>query len=80
MPRHLQAIIHADFSSGSGNWTGYRDQIVSMYNSSPTGSKGDFNDHLIREYNRKIYKLGQPIELYITPWDAGFRFKGTGVS
>jgi hypothetical protein len=42
-------------------------------------SKVDFNDHLIREYNRKIDGLNQETGLYIVPFDAGFRFIGNNI-
>lgn len=73
-PRYLQSQIHADYSTGSSTWSDYRNQIELMYATS--NSKEDFNDHLIREYNRKIDRLNQSIGLYISPFDAGFRFIG----
>lgn len=73
-PRYLQAQIHADYATGLSIWSGYRDEIKSMYDSSV--SKEDFNDHLIREYNKKIDRLNQSTSLYISPFDAGFRFIG----
>lgn len=72
-PRLLQAEIHSDFSTGSGVWVAYRTGIVAM-----TGeSHQDLNDHLIREFNKKIFDLGQPTGLYFVPNDAGLRFIGT---
>ena len=73
-PRYLQAQIHADYSTGLSVWSDYRSQIKSMYDLSD--SKEDFNDHLIREYNRKIDRLNQETGLYISPFDGGFRFIG----
>jgi hypothetical protein len=73
-PRFLQSQIHSDYSTGSNTWTDYRDQIKTMYDLST--SKVDFNDHLIREYNRKIDRLNQETGLYIAPFDGGFRFIG----
>jgi hypothetical protein len=43
-------------------------------------SKEDFNDHLIREYNRKIERLNQETGLYISPFDGGFRFIGDSIT
>ena len=77
-PRFLQSKIHSDYSTGSANWSEYRDQIKALYDASV--SKMDFNDHLIREYNRKIDRLNQEAGLYITPFDGGFRFIGTSIS
>jgi hypothetical protein len=76
-PRFLQSQIHADYSTGSTTWSNYRTQIKSMYDSS--SNKEDFNDHLIREYNRKIERLNQQTELYILPFDGGFRFIGNSI-
>jgi hypothetical protein len=73
-PRFLQSQIHSDYSTGSNTWTEYRNSIKTMYDSST--SKVDFNDHLIREYNRKIERLNQQTGLYIAPFDGGFRFIG----
>lgn len=78
MPRNLQAKIHSDYTTGLANWSGYRGEIKSLYDAAT--SKEDFNDHLIREYNRKIERLNQPTGLYISPFDAGGRFVGTSIS
>jgi hypothetical protein len=77
-PRFLQSQIHSDYSTGSNTWTEYRNSIKSMYDSST--SKVDFNDHLIREYNRKIDRLNQETGLYIAPFDGGFRFIGDSIA
>lgn len=77
-PRYLQSQIHADYSTGSTTWSNYRNQIKSMYDLST--SKVDFNDHLIREYNRKIERLNQETGLYIAPFDGGSRFIGDSIS
>jgi hypothetical protein len=72
-PRLLQATIHSDFSTDSGVWVDYRSEIESL----ASESHQDLNDHLIREFNRKIQDLGQPTGLYFTPNDAGLRFIGS---
>ena len=77
-PRFLQSQIHSDYSTGSNTWTEYRNSIKTMYDSS--ASKVDFNDHLIREYNRKIDRLNQETGLFISPYDAGYRFIGSSIS
>lgn len=74
MPRRLQSQIHSNFSTASGTWTGFRAQITGFTGS--IASKEDFNDHLIREYNKKIITLGQPTGLLFSPYDAGFRYIG----
>jgi hypothetical protein len=48
-----------------------------MYDTSTL--KVDFDNHLIREFNRKIDRLNQPSGLYITPFDGGFRFIGDSI-
>lgn len=73
-PRYLQAKIHSDYATGLSTWSGYRDEIKLMYDLST--STQDFNDHLIREYNKKIDRLNQETGLYISPFDGGFRFIG----
>jgi len=78
MPRHLQSEIHSDFSSQSGVWDNYKDLVLGLYSASTDPLKTDFDNHLIREYNRKIDNLGQNVSLFITPFDAGYRFVGGG--
>ncbi len=73
MPRITQSDIHADFSTGSGIWTGYRAEITGFYNEF---DRVDLDDHVVREYNRKIQVLGQPTGLMIVPNDAGYRYIG----
>ena len=77
MPRLLQSEIHSE-NSTNPVWSGYRVDIKSMFDASTI--KEDFNDHLIREYNRKIERLNQSSGLYIAPFDGGFRFIGSDIS
>lgn len=69
-PRFLQFMIHSESSSVYDVWSGYQINVSGAYSTTP--SKVDFNDHLIREFNRKVYKLGFT-DLLFTPYDAGFR-------
>jgi hypothetical protein len=78
MPRLLQSEVHSEYSANPDVWSAYRVDIKSMFDASTI--KEDFNDHLIREYNRKIERLNQSSSLYITPFDGGFRFIGSGIS
>ena len=71
-PRFLQSQIHSDYSIDSAIWASYKTGIESMYESA--SSKADFDNHLIREYNRKIDALNQPSVLFMSPYDAGFRY------
>ena len=63
MPRILQSEIHSNFSLDTGVWNNYKTGIINLYNN--IQNKEDFNDHLIREYNRKIDRLNQPTGLFI---------------
>lgn len=78
MPRHLQSKIHSDFSKASGVWDTYKSEVISLWANGPA-NKADFNDHLIREFNRKVIHLGFN-NLSFSPYDAGFRFLGSGVA
>lgn len=75
MPRLTQSEIHSDFSTGSGTWTGYRAEVTGFYGDYPDR---ELNDHIVREFNRKIRDLGQDDSLYISPYDAGYRYTGDG--
>ena len=75
MPRHLQSEIHSDFSSISGTWINYRAEITGLWGS--TVNKDDFNNHLIREFNRKLRNLNMPSGIYIIPYNAEFSYTGT---
>ena len=68
--------IHGDFSTGSGVWMGYRSDITGEYiTGEGTGANYViYSNKLIREYNEKISELNQPSNLYIEPYDAGFRY------
>ncbi len=74
----LKSEIHSDYTTGLATWSGYRGEIKSLYDAAT--SKEDFNDHLIREYNRKIERLNQPTGLYVSPFDAGRRFTGSSIA
>jgi hypothetical protein len=74
-PRILQGKIHSDFSTDSSVWISYRAQIADLY--AAATATDDFNDHLMREFNRKISILNQSTGLFFTPFDAGFRFVGS---
>ena len=78
MPRKLQSKIHSDKSTSSSVWNAYKQQIIDLWNASQ--KKGDFNDHLIREYNRKIDSFNQNSDLFITPYNAGYRFIGSSLT
>lgn len=77
-PRNLQSKIHSDYSAESANWSEYRGLIKDLYDASI--AKADFNDHLIREFNRRINRLNLSSDLQIAPFDSGFRFTGTSIT
>ena len=75
MPRLTQSEIHSDFSTASGTWTGYRAEVTGFYNDYPDS---ELNDHITREFNKKIRDLNQDESLYISPYDDGLRYTGDG--
>lgn len=82
MPRQLQAQIHSDFSTVGAVWSGYRSSILDLYTGTGigtglgigSGAIEDFNNHVMREFNRKIIALNQSTGLMFTPYDGGFRY------
>lgn len=71
-PRLLQNSIHQDFSTGSGIWINYKSMITETYAGS---NHQDLNDHLIREFNKKVVAFGYD-SLLFSPFDGGYRFLG----
>jgi hypothetical protein len=86
MPLDLLGEIHPSYASGSGTWSGWRHDITGMYllSGGISGQGEWYANHLIREYNRKVDTLsgswvGASVTgLMIDPYDAGFRYEGTG--
>tara|TARA_R110001606_G_scaffold76782_4_gene177434 strand:+ start:3987 stop:5465 length:1479 start_codon:yes stop_codon:yes gene_type:complete len=76
MPRLTQSKIHSDFSTGSATWSEYRAQVIAFYDNHP---HSELNDHITREFNKKITNLSQAESLYISPYNAGLRYIGDGV-
>jgi hypothetical protein len=72
-PRYLQNLIKQDFRSSSQVWTQYRDDILNNF---ATSNYQDLSDHLLREFNRKVYTFGLT-GLMFQPFDAGYRFLGS---
>jgi hypothetical protein len=73
--RQLQGKIHMSFSKEATVWYAFGQLIYDLYYVSPYEADGD--DHLIREFNRKIDLLGINTAYSFRPMDSGFRFKGT---
>ena len=78
MARSLQSEIHSEFSSNSGTWQDYRNQITGFYSSIP---KSELDMHVSREFNRKIEVFfGTDSSLMLSPFNAGFSYIGSGIS
>jgi len=75
MPRHLQSEIHSSFSKSVPTWQYFRDSIKRLFDASSTTRRDDFNNHVVREHNRKIKRLNLPTNLLIPNADAGGRLK-----
>jgi hypothetical protein len=79
VPRKLQAKIHSEKSKDFSVWNSLKGEVDAKYESAT--NLDDYGNHLIREFNRKIsnYVKFEPNfnDLYITPYDAGFRFLGS---
>ena len=94
MANELKDRIHTSTSTGSGVWASFRSEVTGIYiTGGGTGvaeSAGvnytDYSNHLIREYNKQAdiridSWTGRAIQttgLHISPFDAGFRYTGTG--
>lgn len=74
-PRQLQQQIHSTFSPSGAIWSGFKTDAVNLYIGA--SNYADFNDHLFREFNRKVRDLNLPTDLYFMPFDGGLRFIGT---
>jgi hypothetical protein len=72
-PRFLQSTIHSEPSSILGIWEGYQTNVIDAYTAEPLLE--DLHDHLIREFNRRVYNLGF-YSLLLSPYDGGFRLAG----
>jgi|14BtaG_2_1085337.scaffolds.fasta_scaffold00922_6 hypothetical protein len=74
--RLTQNAIHTNFSTDYQTWINFRAEVIGQYDQL---RDDDFNDHLAREFNKKIDELGLSEDLLLTPHDAGFRYIGVGV-
>jgi len=75
MPRQKQDEIHCNFSTDPAVWTAFRAEVTGFYGSYDSS---ELNDHIVREFNKKIRDLGQSSSLYISPYDDGLRYTGNG--
>jgi hypothetical protein len=76
-PRILQQKIHSTFSTNAAVWEDFRTEITDLYNA--TTNRVDFNNHLLREFNKKVRDLNLSSDLYFTPFDGGLRFIGVNI-
>mgnify|MGYP001161108850 FL=1 len=84
MPNNLQSRLHSSTSVNSGDWADFRAEITGSFGVS--GSNEYYSQHIIREYNRKVFNLEPSITgtapattgLLLRPFDAGFSYLGTG--
>jgi hypothetical protein len=76
-PRFLQSTIHSEKSSILAVWEGYQTNVIDAYTVAPLLE--DLHDHLIREFNRRVYNLGF-YSLLFSPYDGGFRLAGVYVT
>jgi uncharacterized protein YjbI with pentapeptide repeats len=79
MPRLLQSKFHSDFSTDESVWNIYKEEIVDFFSGANDNSKEDYNDHVIREFNRKVINLGLTTGLLFAPFDAGYRFLANSI-
>jgi hypothetical protein len=79
MPRHLQSELHSSFSKSVPNWQYFRDSIKRLFDASSTTRRADFNNHVVREHNRKIKRLNLPINLLIPNCDSSGRLKSNAI-
>jgi hypothetical protein len=73
MPRRLQNAIHSEKSTSLSVWQSYKNEVNSFIRE----TWADINDHLVREFNRRVYNLGFS-SLMFSPFDAGFRYTAVG--
>jgi hypothetical protein len=82
MAADLTNRIHSSFSTDLATWSGFRDEITGAY-INDGGTEDNyvyFTDHVIREFNKKITDLDLPSNLYMEPFDPGFRYKANPVT
>ncbi len=77
MPRLTQSEIHSNFSTSSSTWNSFRSEVVGFYSTYP---KSELDDHISREFNKKVRDLSLSSSLYLYPYDAGLRYTGNGSS
>jgi hypothetical protein len=67
-------MIHSEKSTERSIWQAYESNISQVY-FSEYPYIAELNDHLIREFNRRVYNLGF-YDLMWLYYDAGFRLLG----
>jgi hypothetical protein len=74
MPRELQAEVHSNTSLRVGPLKAQRLDIYNLYDT--VIPKVDFDNHLFREFNRKVSTAGFGV-LAFSPFDGGYRYTGS---
>lgn len=77
-PRELQNKIHSTFLTSGSIWSGFRSEIVALYG--VASNYDDFDNHLLREFNKKVRDLALDTGMYFIPYDGGLRFIGSSIS
>ena len=75
-PRTLQQKLHSTFDRAV--IIGLRPAIDALRIGA--SNLADFRDHLLREYNKKVYTLRLSAGLFFAPYDGGLRFLGSGAT
>lgn len=84
MPNDLLSEMHSSTGVASGDWAAFRAETTGMYLLS--GSKEYNSQHVIREYNRNVFRLESSwtgdapatTGLLLRPFNDGFSYVGTG--
>ena len=79
----IRNSIHTDLSTESGDWQNYRNILTGQFYSGGGVNTGRYQEFTqdIQEYNRKIDTLTGRwghTGLFLDPYNAGFRYTGTG--
>jgi len=75
MNKHIRRLIKNEKDMTALVWQKYKDQLTGEYAAANNHVKSDYENHSIREYNRRIKHYGLNTGLFITPFNAGFSYK-----
>lgn len=77
-PRQIQQLIHSEKENSFAIWSGYKEMIQESWNE--VSRKDDFNDHVVREFGKKLESFNLSSNLSFEGTDAGFRLKIASLS